>query len=426
MKYSSITVLTVIVTVFLIVTGVTIFLDNKTHSLAKSVNLEPLVYDAYLIEGVPFIDQETNFYCSYAANAMIFNYYNKNTSLSEILFSSGIGYSLFYQSSSGRSYQHMFRSGVFLCQNMSEQEFVASLFSLSYDYWYLENITTDIENWDEYWSNTKNYIINDIPVKTSVDPYSIPPLNKMYDSEDIHGGHAVVIVGFNESNSTVCYNDPQAGLWGEAKNGSYFYLSQEIFKGAVKNTTGLKYFLEFFINNSDSKPLTKEQRFQKAHDRNIKKMKGEIGIKPDLSKLFFANSGMKGLKLFKKDLRMGYFHRMRTVIIYSYYPANYVISIEKQNASQYLDEIKNSLDSPDLINICNYDSSLLQKEADQWNEINQYFSHIYDIGQENRFIITLLKSIPITSKIRTNVNELISLETQIIEGPNSKKLINTS
>lgn len=396
------------------------FLGNANRSIAKSVTLESIDYDTYLIDGVPYVSQETNFYCSYAAITMIFNYYKRNTSLDEILYSSGIGYSLLYQRSYGLTFQHLFLGGYLLCQNINEQEFLASLFALSYEIWYPDlTSTSDSEYWQEYWPKIKNHISNDVPVITSVDPYSIPYLREKLNSDDFHGGHALVLVGFNESNNTVCYNDPAAGLWNDEENGTYVYLSQDIFRGAVQNTTGTKYVISVYLNNSGVLPIIKEQRFQKAHERNIQKMKGEIGVRPNLRQLFFAHSGINALKTFKKDLRMGLFRRMLTVFVYGKLPVDYTyISIEKQNASQYLKNIKNSLDDPSLINICNYESSLLQKEANQWDELNQYFSEIYDIGQENRFLQTLLKSVPITLQTRTKVNELISLEKQIIRGPN--------
>jgi len=420
MNLKKISVIFLLILLLISILMVPYFLENANQSIAKSVTLESIDYDTYLIDGVPYVSQETNFYCSYATITMIFNYYKRNTSLDEILYSSGIGYSLLYQRSYGLTFQHLFSGGYLLCQNINEQEFLASLFALSYEIWYPDlTSTSDSEYWQEYWPKIKNHISNDVPVITSVDPYSIPYLGEKLNSDDFHGGHALVLVGFNESNNTVCYNDPAAGLWNDEENGTYVYLSQDIFRGAVQNTTGTKYVISVYLNNSGTLPMSKEQRFQKAHERNIQKMKGTIGVGPNFRQLFFAHSGINALKTFKKDIRVGILRRMLTVFIYSKFPVDYTyIPIEKQNASQYLKDIKNSLDDPSLINICNYESSLLQKEANQWDELNQYFSEIYDIGQEKRFFQTLLKSVPITLQMRTKVNELISLEKQIIRGPN--------
>jgi len=420
MNLKKISVILLLILLLISILIVPYFLGNANRSITKPITHESIDYDTYLIEGVPYVSQETNFYCSYASITMIFNYYKRNTSLDEILYSLGNGYSLLYQRSYSLTFQHLFSGGYLLCQNISEQEFLASLFALSYEIWYPDlTSTSDSEYWQEYWPKIKNHISNDVPVITSVDPYSIPYLREKLNSDDFHGGHALVLVGFNESNNTVCYNDPAAGLWNDEENGTYVNLSQDIFRGAVQNTTGSKYVISVYLNNSGVLPIIKEQRFQKAHERNIQKMKGEIGVRPNLRQLFFAHSGINALKTFKKDLRTGLFRRMLTVFVYSKLPVDYTyISIEKQNASQYLKDIKNSLDDPSLINICNYESSLLQKEANQWDELNQYFLELYDIGQENRFLQTLLKSVPITLQTRTKVNELISLEKQIIRGPN--------
>ena len=47
-----------------------------------------------IIENFPYVSQETNFYCTYACPTMIIKYFGINTSLYEVMFNSGVGYSL--------------------------------------------------------------------------------------------------------------------------------------------------------------------------------------------------------------------------------------------------------------------------------------------------------------------------------------------
>jgi len=343
---------------------------------------------------------------------MIFKYYGINTSLHEVLYNSGIGYSLIY-------INHGFIDSYQISQTPGERSFLATLYGLSYQIWYPDTSTVpDEECWQEYWTRTKQNISKDIPVTTSVDPYSLPYLRKKYNITDneTHYGHAIVLVGFNDTNATVCYNDPAAGLWNDEVNGTYVYISKETLKNVVQNTTATKYLIETFTNQSDSPPLPKNKRFEKAHERNIQKMKGKLEGYSDLRLPLFPKLGIKAVEAFKKDLRIGITRRMATVFLYGitdyqqlinvYLP----IAIEKYNASQYL------LENENLSSICKHDASLLQKESNCWENMTIFALDLSYILKNNGFLKSLIKSIVITQKMKKTLNEIISIERAIISG----------
>jgi hypothetical protein len=224
-------------------------------------------------------------------------------------------------------------------------------------------------------------------------------------------------VGFNETNGTVCYNDPAAGIWNDDVNGTYAYISKEIFRDAVQNTIATKYLIEIFTNQSNSPPLPKDKRFEMAHERNIQKMKGKLEAYSGLSLPLFPKLGIKAIEAFKKDLRIGITRRMATVFLYGitdykqlievYLP----ISIEKYNVSQYL------LENEGLSSVCKYDAILLQKESNCWKNMTIFVLELSYIVKNNGFLKSLIKSITITQKMKATLNEIISIEKAIIKGP---------
>ena len=381
----------------------------------------------HLIKGVPYVGQETYYYCAYATPTMIFQYYGINTTLHEVLYYSGIGSSLLYLKSILSVPQHVFWSSVLLSQSYSENSFLSTLYGLSFNYWIADqNIFEQNDSWQQYWSYVKENISQDIPVITGVDTYSIPHLRDHFNPPDntTHGGHAILLIGYNETNGTVCYNDPAPALWDDAVNGTYVYISQDILRSAVENTTGTKYYIGTYQNDSDSSPLTIEKRLEKVHERNILKMKGDNSVYPDLGLLTSYYLGVKGLKMFRRDLRIGITHRMTTVRIYAklisdptVLPSLFdTIATEQLNASQYLLSIKDSLNDDNLKTLCDHDASLFIKESNSWKQMALLASDLNALGKTHRLLGTLLLSIPITLKMKKTLNEIISFENTIISG----------
>ena len=373
------------------------------------------VSESHLIEGVPHVYQETGFYCYYASVTMILQYYGINTTLKEVLHHSGIGYTLFYNHwynivkndpiLSDRSYFRFPLSGYLLCQlNPNE---LASLFNLTYNCWFTDWDTASIElNWGEYWSKVKENITDNIPVLTSINTRYLPYTNNSF-------GHAIVIVGFNQTH--VFYNDPATALFTKPENGFYANMSIDVFQKAVNSTPAEKFYVGTIRNNSNI-CYNRTEIFKKAHERNIKRLEGFFITENYLS----INFGINAVKLLRNDFRIGPTHRMLTVkrnwdyckqngsLCYSFY----IMSIECHNVSQYL--LENKELSPI---ICAYDGSLLENESRHWMNIANYTMEFQEIANKYGYWKTSILSLPITMKIKLELNKIISIEKAIIRGP---------
>ena len=56
-------------------------------------------YERHIIDNVPYVSQETGFYCAYACYTMLLNSFEDiDTTLQEVVYYSGVGYSLIYPS----------------------------------------------------------------------------------------------------------------------------------------------------------------------------------------------------------------------------------------------------------------------------------------------------------------------------------------
>lgn len=348
---------------------------------------------------------------------MLIQFFGFNSSLYEILHNSGYGYSLLYMRYFYGNRMPIGGLGVTSFSSTSFS-FLADLYGLSYESWGADKSLSDEEKWDEYWVRVKQNISNNNPVETCVDRYSLPYLSPYNDKlgpdvEMDHGSHMVVVVGFNESNETVCLNDPGPGICNDDTEGTYVFVSKDVFKDAIKNTTGAKYGIWSFKEKSGSEPLTRQERFETSAAQNKKRMKGQRNTYADyyIPSSYF---GINALKVYKKDFRIGITHRFLTLNKYYKEDINWLkyyfdmISIEKQDVSQYLLENKNVSPS------CEHDGTLLQKESNCWKNLTQIFTELKNLSKNNNFLIFLIKSIPITIKMRQTLKEIISIEKQII------------
>jgi len=398
--------------------GITpIFPNLSAVQLNNTTNILDIP-ESHLIEGVPYASQEIDGYCFYASVTMILQYYGINTTLKEVLHDFGIGYSLFYNNRLNRvknypgliepSYFRYPVSGKDFCQTLIFPMELASLFNLTFNYWFPDQNTCSIESsWDDYWSRVKENITNDIPVITGVNVEYFPYTN-------VSSGHGVVIVGFNQTH--VFYNDPATALFSKPEDGFYANMSIDVFQKAVNSTPATRFMIETFENNSNI-CYNRTEIFKKAHKRNIERLEGFA-----TENSLLIDFGINAVKSLRNDFRIGPLHRMTTVRRYwdycrqggLLYAQFYFISIERYNVSQYL--LENKELSP---KICAYDGSLLENESKHWMNIKNYAIEFQKIEIANKYVywITSIKSFSIIGKIKSELNEIISIEKAIIRGP---------
>ena len=413
------------------------FLGNNETSDADQptsdqTTMTTKIKESSLLKGMTYVSQETAFFCHYASCTMMFKYLQIDTSLREVLYYSGIGYSSLYQNP-------LLIGSYILSQQPEDIEFLSSLYGLSVTLWYPdpEEVYGETQQWSEYWLRIKQNISNNNPLETSVDPLDLPSLQKQFDlSEEKWKSfqstpHSIVIVGYNEDNNTVCYFDPLAKYLGDETYGTYAWMSIHTFKEAVTTSTGTKYLLISFSKTTD--PLPKNEAFQKAHERNIQRLQGNYPAYSDIFSKLGANFvfGTSASNALKQDFGRGLSHRIKTILLYkiigkSYRKQNrrtsiycllhkiplsivhtlftsesefYRIGIEKQYIAHYLEEIGKS-----------HEANLFEQEAELWSELSQHYEKFMKRG----FLIRLPRALFIMKTMENIMEETLSIEHSII------------
>lgn len=427
-------------------------LFSNTIITAKEQNIDyntkiNLKNDAHIIEEIPYVGQITDFYCVFADTTMILNYYNVNISLLETLYNSGLGYSTIYSPS---VLDHCLVGGSGSSYFKADREFLASLYGLSY-------FASNENSWELFWEKTKQNITQNKPVITTVNPKSLTSVrnavkHKLNMSENIWEkipdftwnlfptipNHYILLVGFNESNSTVCYNDPVAELLGCPECGHYAWINIEDFKESLKN------YNVCVFENTTNESLDEDMIFKKARERNLELMKGNSSVydKHFTNEIEFF--GINAVKQLKKDLGKGFNHRISTILNYKimclklsfplsyklynffdifipsflnmndyYTMANYFyrMAIEKYNMSKYLWDKQYDFCDEGLSNICRCDAKLLEYEAENYTKLADEFNIFLRKG----IFISTPRAILVTNKMAVILDNIISLEEKIID-----------
>lgn len=410
--------------------------SQVTSSPSKTMRRD----EGHIIEDVPYVNQESGFYCSYACPTMIFKYYGIDTSLPEVLYNSGVGYHLVYPSLYGK---YLPAGGTVGCQWPIDRRFLASLYNLSYESWTANRTHSNNECWQEYWIKVKQCITEDIPVKTTVNQAYLVPIKKqskhirfkinkipklLMDFFPQRLMHDIVLVGYNERNQTVCYHDSQVGICGVPDDGKYIWMNLSDFRKAVENATIGKrkanYTIELFKNTSSS-PIQKKEIFERAHKRNLEKLKGNPAVYPKKDRHCIL--GINVLKQLKKDIESGINNRSDILLSYKckglkmrllHKVKNFFIdqtssdqhlsnlygwiAYEKQNVFQYLEE--NNL----LSNVYQSEKKYFQQEVEIWRNLDSIFSEFRNLLMTRSNAINLIKNMSYT------IDNILSIEQKII------------
>lgn len=382
---------------------------------------------------VPFVGQGNDSFCVLASTAMQINYLGFNTTLPEILHDVGYGYLRLYTIIPGISRLPSGGSGIATMD--FSMKFLAEIYNATFRDFSLEREPDGDSLWDRYYEKMKEIISSDIPIQTGVDPWRLTFYNEHFNvSNDTTSGHAIVIVGYNETNNTICYNDPFAAEMNIS--GSYIWEDQEIFKTAVEGTNGY-YKIWVFSKQNDTEKPTRKERFEKVHDLNILRLQGDFkyyfGIDIDISdlplylRLFirtFYDFGIHATEQQRIHV-LGPLQRLRTLALYKQYETMllspyyfyYDVFQQIENVSTYL------LEQQNLSPLCLHDGILLKQESTLWKKLVFYFEEIQAINMNNSLIKTLMVTNPIFNEILITIDEIIDIEQQILNN-NLKTNIN--
>ncbi len=278
--------ITVILVSFLLLTIVGI---NQIKSKSININENILFYkdidntNSHLIDDVPIIGQDTRFYCTISSHTMILNYYGFNLTKYEVFYLMGGGFSLLYRST---RYLKPY-SSVGIAFRPSHYEYVASLLNIEFQPFYIDLIQSEDIVWEKIWTCIKENITLNQPVLINLDEsvlfsenmgIKLPPV--IWKLIPVHADHSVVVVGYNESNNTVCYNDPMYSIFGDEKKGAYIWVNAEILKTSfTKFTKHSPFFPSTYRIKTYKKPeyiqYNKDEIFEQTYNRNIKRLQGD-------------------------------------------------------------------------------------------------------------------------------------------------------
>jgi len=385
---------------------------------------------------------------------MLYQYLGVNYSYADLFYLSGAGYSLASRPWIGSKiwppippFKPYIDPGALVSFWKQDLNFMSKLFGTNSTIIYNNSKCgiNNIDAWREYWGRVKNYLKNDIPVETFIDPIvlpwwreHIPFVKDWYDKYGVNHtrnrfvgqGHYIVLVGFNESNMSVCYND--------MINKSCHYIWMNI--SDLKDGTSygsLCYwddvtYITIVLENTSGSPISKEEAFRLAHERNIMKMQGwHINAYDQEYLRLYRKFGIDALKALKNDLKpikmipkiqmWRYISRLINLV-------NPIISADlfhHMNESVWWIIKERELASKSLLefnyynencSFCLYDGILLKKESEKWEEFHLLIQKLTISFYNNRLLENILFSVTTLREMTDIINDIIKLEELILDG----------
>ena len=416
--------------------------------------------DVQIIKNIPYIGQNESFYCNLACFTMILRYYGINATLNEVLFNQGVGYAQQYISSDEIRF---IRSGHHMSVNPNNYLFLSEIYGLSYTPFKYNY--SSIEKWSVNWPIIKENITKNIPVIVFVNELvllsdymkkkGIYPFKKLITKPENLGIHYVLVVGYNETDNTICYNDPSYQIIEKPEIGTYRWTDIETFKLAHE-TLPVWYNNEydFQVFEKVKEPMTKEQAFIFAHERNIQKLKGNrsayFSHLGDMNWTSRSKYGINASQLLKTTyeglevnttIEIYKLQGLLTSFIYDFFYPLYKfysffnfkektifdmiaarminffdhISYDKKYTTEYLSEAEYRLNDKNLSNICKYEANLFNYETENWTKLSKSYNEFLSKG----FLISNFKAINIIKDMDKTIKSIIELEDKIINGSNN-------
>lgn len=405
--------------------------SSASNSISSDIGTSD-VPSSYLIEGVPYTAQTHGYFCGFACRAMILNYLGFDTSLEDFLFYDGIGYTHHYLQD-----KRLPKEGRY-----SDLDYVLDLFGVEQNWWSPDPNLALEESWSIYFSNLKENISSGIPVITMVDPFSMPSLRDQFKVSDYlwekyltPKHHLILVIGYNEDNHSICYNDPNAGFYGDGSYGDHAWMDIDDFKKAALNNDYED--MLFSTINVKTEPLSEQMRFEITFEQNIVKLEGNY-------EEFYYAHGINASKKMKIDFSKGENNRSETIKMYKKYGENGLnftvteifyklflkltpkipsifdilivgqenpfenIAKEKQIIAEYLEQ---SVFYPDL---CKNQSLLLKQELELWYDLSDY----YKVFMRRGIFLFELRANILMNKMENTMDKIILIEQQIINEAN--------
>lgn len=440
--------------------------ENKEVISVANENCDGLFYqvsddDCHVIEGVPYVGWKTGFDCELCCFAMMYLYLGINYTYDDLFYLSGAAYS---HASGPRvngprmwpddtpPFKPYIDPGAIACFWKQDIALMCELFGLNYTMKYNQSKKINDEDaWCEYWSKIKNYIKNDQPVWINIDGLAIPwwrehfPIAKeLYEKYGLPSNayHVILLVGFNETNGTVCYHDMvnstfPAGYVGPPNQDSYYIWMNisDLKNGSVLGSQWYYWddtpYITLVLENISKEPFEKEEALKLVHSRNIEKMKGNKYAYDSKYFLSYKKFGINALETLKKDLspvkiipRL-ILWRFTKKFIPSFSPFYHInkalrwIIKEKELTSNVLIKYANIYDNCSFLN---FDGLLLQNETKKWQKFQLQWHKLRDSFINDSVVHNLIVSYSILKNMIKIVEDIIYIERTIIKQYSNERI----
>lgn len=430
------------------------FTNNNVPLIAKQNN--EITAESHIILDVPYIGQDTRFYCTHACHTMMLNYYGFNFTKYEELYLMGGGFSMLYRPERfGIPY-----TGYGCSARPSNYEAIGEFLGLAFDPFFINLTLSEDIIWDTLWNSIKQNISQDRPIMVWVDEIilyldaqNISISQEFWTFFPISAEHAVTIVGYNESNNTICIHDPVYSIFDDENKGTYLWIDIPSFELSFhKFTKSFPYFPSTYRVKSYKKPenvsYSKEEIIEKVFQRNIKRLQGHHqyyasdtdfpdSFEQTKDQAYGINATKELKKIFGKDLqtqietiiqykinnKLGIKNQLLTTIekiFIQYYQKDISFALELtipgyRNIFKNIAEEKNTV-SQVLNNFSHYSeiyeqcSILLKQESENWSKLAEYNKILMDAG----IFITIPKALQILNEMDHIMDKIISIEEEII------------
>jgi hypothetical protein len=448
--------LLVIATALLLLsTSAAIPVQTKTYPILVGTEKIHEIPQSHVIDNVPIVGQDSRFYCNIASLTMILNYYGYNLTKYEVFYLMGGGFSLFRVE---HRYLKTFASNE-CAYPPSNHEFLASLLNLSFQQFHTDLTKDEDKVWNQIWTCILQNISNNQPVLISVDSallsahqlgLKLPIV--LWKNIALSINHKVVVVGYNQSNQSICYHDPQYSIFGDKQTGAYLWAPVDVFKTAFQRYRSITADLSHYRIKCFEKPVNIsydiERIIDQAYQRNMRRLKGDATaydlffdhpLSENISNYYFGLNVTNRLKniygsdlqtqlytlsVYKRMVRFGIANTFFFIVDnslqrflqndFSYvfdslpipgYKNDYkIIAEEKQIISEVM------VDYAYLSPRYAYCAKLLQNESELWFRIACYHRILLNKGK----FITVPRALSIFNKISNLLDDIILIQEEIV------------
>ena len=412
------------------------------------------LFEEHVIQDVPYIPQQ-EFGCAYACAAMIFAHHGKESSMMKNYYYCGAGYSFAYPRTLesivtlpfGRPpYFFQFLSSGIVNQGDDDWDLMAALNGAEQVHHYASTnfVINHVKEWNNWWTEVKDYIKNDDPVMTSIDALAWPIWQEYAGMTKTplfqRSAHVVLIVGFNEKNQSICVQDPMAGSpsYYNPNRTGYQWFKLNIFRRALRRSFSdlnqNSYEVGVIVNITESPDF--DDAFRIAHERNIEKLKGnKSAYDQDWIVSQFKEFGIDALRTLRDHynspmfyLLFPFFKKMAeaTGPRKNAYPFGYDSGWHKHEAaihreiSKFLIEVKPELTDENLTKICDYESVLFHNASEKFYELANTTVKLQDLLYNKTFFTMFSEARSILKDVVSVIDEILVLQEAIIAGPSEE------